>query len=177
MKQTSHGWAALGVTGVASCFGQLCLWIEIKRMGACRNFQVVPQTEIWECLSPGSCYTFVCVELEVCAFWKHVFVSAFTISTLQERDGRGTLHCVGIREPPKCHSLHFLPRNLRNTRSTGGNVTEGRVSVRGVIIDGGPESRPQLSPGAPHCICSSVRYYDAVAGFGLFKQGKTNQES
>lgn len=59
----------------------------------------------------------------------------------------------------------FSPRNLRNTRSTGGNVTEGRASVRGVIIDGGPESRPQLSPGAPDCICSSARYYDAVAGF------------
>lgn len=50
-------------------------------------------------------------------------------------------------------------------------MSEGRASVRGVIIDGGPESRPQLSPGAPNCICSSARYY-AVAGFGLFKQGK-----
>lgn len=44
------------------------------------------------------------------------------------------------------------------------------MSVRGVIIDGGPESRPQLSPGAPNCICSSARYL-AVAGFGLFKRG------
>lgn len=78
-------------------------------------------------------------------------------------------------ETPARHSLHFSPRNLRNTQSTGGNVTEGRVSVRGVIIDGGRESRPQLSPGAPNCICS-VRCCGA-AGFGLFEQGKTNQES
>lgn len=88
------------------------------------------------------------------------------------------VHNMGIRETLKCHSLHFFPRSHRNTRSTGGNVMvmEGRVSVRGVIIDGGLESRLQLSPGAPNCICSSAMYY-TVADFGLFKQGKTNQES
>lgn len=48
------------------------------------------------------------------------------------------------------------------------------MSVRGVIIDGGRESRPQLSPGAPDCICSA-RYYTA-AGFGLFKQGKQTRK-
>lgn len=118
----------LSDTVMASCLGQFCpprqgeLW-------ACGHIQGVPQTEIRECLSPGSCYTFVWVELEACAFWRHFFVSAFTISTLKERDGLYTMReSESLLNATRCI---FSPRNLRNTRSTGGNVTEGRASVRG----------------------------------------------
>lgn len=82
---------------------------------------------------------------------------------------------MGIRETSVCHSLHFFPKESQEHRKHRWQRDGGEGECKGVIIDGGLESRPQLSPGAPNCICSSARYY-AVAGFGLFKQGKTNQE-
>lgn len=83
--------------------------------------------------------------------------------------GGETLLDVGIRETPARHSLHFSPRNLRNTQSTGGNVTEGRVSVRGGDNWWGPGVQTAAVPRCTqlHLFCEvlhSSRFWIIWAG-------------
>lgn len=151
-----------------------CPWRQ-GELWACSDFKAEPHTEIRERLRAGSRYTFVWVELEAWAFWRQFSVSAFTISTLQRGMEGRTVHGVGTRETPACYSLHFFPKESQEHIKHRWQCDGGEGECKGVIIDGGPESRPQLSPGAPNRICSAR--YDAVAGFGLFKRRKTYQES
>lgn len=129
----------------------------------------------------GQCFEFwqplhLCLGwAEACAFWRHFFVSAFTISSLKGRAGRGDSTRCGNQRDSSTPLTAFFPKKSQEHTKHRWCRDGGRVSVSGVIIDGGRESRPQLSPGAPNCICSAR--HCTAAGFGLFKQGKTNQES
>lgn len=73
-------------SGVVSRWGQFCLEDKGSREPAVTSTACLGLKS--ECWRPGSCCTFIWVEFQACAFGRHFFVSAFTISTLEGRDGR-----------------------------------------------------------------------------------------
>lgn len=171
--ETSHGWALRLSAGLPPGANPV---LEDKGIGepavtskACLGLKS-------ECWHPGSCYTFVWVEFQARAFWKHFFLSAFAMSTLKGRDGRQDLSLRRHQRASGTPLAASVSQGISGTRQAQASPWRRGGWWGGWSVTG-PASRPQPSPGAPGRICSSTRYSGAAAPFWWSKQGKANPES